>query len=240
MHSLLILFSCSRPLPAPVVPPPLPDTGWQVIGQSLQGRDIRLRTVGHGPRTVLWIGGIHGDEIEGAHATAQLPEAFLTDPERAERVTLHLIEDLNPDGRAAQTRGNAAEVDLNRNYPAAFEPAPSHGAAPLDQPEAALLAAQLDALSPAVVLVAHSWREKHFINYDGPAADLAERFSARSGYPVVVSDSIAPTPGSLGSWVGRTQGVPILTVEYERGHDAIACWQETEAAILAVIDLSAP
>ncbi|MFT5681213.1 MAG: protein MpaA, partial [Myxococcota bacterium] len=77
------------------------DTGWQTIGHSIEGRDIRLRTVGQGPRVVLWIGGIHGNEPEGAHSTAQLPEAFAADPQRAERVTLHLIEDLNPDGRAA-------------------------------------------------------------------------------------------------------------------------------------------
>ncbi len=212
------------------------DTGWRVIGQSIEGRDIRLYRVGHGPRVVLWIDGIHGNEPEGAASTARLPAAFLADPSRAARVTLHLIEDLNPDGRAAEQRGTAAGVDLNRNYPAAFQPAPHHGAAPLDQPESALLAAQLADLSPALVLVAHSWREDHFINYDGPAADLAERFSLLSGYPVVVSDSIAPTPGSLGSWVGLERGIPILTVEYERGADPEACWQDTAAAILAVVE----
>ena len=87
-----------------------------------------------------------------------------------------------------------------------------------------------------MVLVAHSWRERHFINYDGPAAELAAAFEAASGYPVVVSDDIAPTPGSLGTWVGRQQGIPILTIEYERGSDPSRCWQETRAAILAVID----
>ncbi len=241
MSSLLYFLACSRPQPVPEAPPPPPpDSGWQVIGQSIEGRDIRLRTVGSGPRSVLWIGGIHGDEAEGAVATAQLPDAFLAERDRAERVTLHLIEDLNPDGRAAETRSNAAEVDLNRNYPAAFEPAPAHGEAPLDQPEAALLAAQVDALHPDLIMVAHSWRESHFINYDGPAADLAARFSAASGYPVVPSGDINPTPGSLGSWIGIERGIPILTVEYERGTDPSACWQDTQEAILAVVDLSAP
>ena len=123
---LLILLSCSRPQPPQPPPPAAPvDTDWQVIGQSIQGRDIRLRTLGSGPRSVLWIGGIHGDEAEGAVASAELPAAFLEDPTRAQRVTLHLIEDLNPDGRAAVTRGNANDVDLNRNYPAAFSPAES-------------------------------------------------------------------------------------------------------------------
>ncbi len=238
--SLLYFFACAHPQPVTETPPQTPDSGWQVIGQSLQGRDIRRRSVGSGPRAVLWIGGIHGDETEGMIATERLPEAFLADPARAGRVTLHLIEDLNPDGRAAETRENAAAVDLNRNYPAAFQSAPAHGAAPLDQPEAALLAVQLDVLHPELVIVAHSWRQGYFINYDGPASELAERFSAASGYPVVPSADINPTPGSLGSWVGIKRGVPILTVEYERGADPADCWQDTQAAILAVIDPSRP
>ena len=231
----LLIAACSPPH-IPADPPPLRDTGWQVIGASIEGRDIRRRTVGHGAHTVLWIGGIHGDEPEGRVATAALPSAFLADPARSTRTTLHLIEDLNPDGRADKTRGNAAGVDLNRNYPAAFTPADHHGQAPLDQPESALLAEQIASLQPAVVLVAHSWRERHFINYDGPAQALATTFSEHSGYPVVPSDSIAPTPGSLGSWIGREQGLPILTVEYERGADPQLCWEQTREAILAALE----
>ena len=212
------------------------DTGWQVIGQSIEGRDIRRRTVGTGPRVVLWLGGIHGNEPEGVVSTARLPAAFLSDPGRAARVTLHLIDDLNPDGRAAGSRFNAAGIDLNRNYPLAFAPAKRHSTAPLDQPESILLAAQLAALHPDLIIVAHSWPEKRFINYDGPAADLAARFSAASGYPVVPSDGFHPTPGSLGSWVGIGMGLPILTLEHARGDDPTRCWEQTAAAILAVID----
>ena len=208
---------------------------WQPIGHSVQGRPIRRCTVGHGPRTVLWIGGIHGNEPEGVVSTARLPAAFLADPARASRVTLHLIEDLNPDGRAADTRFNANGVDLNRNWPLAFAASPQHGAHPLSQPESRLLADQLAALRPALLIVAHSWPERHFINYDGPAADLAAQFSALSGYPVVPSDGFHPTPGSLGSWVGIAMGLPILTLEHERGWTPEDCWARTEAAILAVI-----
>ena len=212
------------------------DTGWQVIGHSIEGRDIRRRTVGSGPRVVLWVDGIHGNEPENAVSTAALPAAFLAAPERAARVTLHLIEHLNPDGRAANSRFNAAGIDLNRNYPLAFEPAKRHSTAPLDQPESILLAAQIDALRPDLIIMAHSWPERHFINYDGPAQDLAERFSELSGYPVVPSDGFEPTPGSLGSWVGIGMKQPILTLEHERGQPPERCWARTQAAILAVIE----
>jgi len=212
------------------------DTGWQIIGQSIEGRDIRRRTVGSGPRVVLWVDGIHGNEPENAVSTAALPEAFLSEPERASRVTLHLIEHLNPDGRAAGSRFNAAGVDLNRNYPLAFEPAKRHSTAPLDQPESILLAAQITTLRPDLIIMAHSWPGRHFINFDGPAQALAERFSALSGYPVVPSDGFHPTPGSLGSWVGIGMQQPILTLEHERGQPPERCWAQTQAAILAVIE----
>jgi protein MpaA len=49
------------------------------------------------------------------------------------------------------------------------------------------------------------------------------------------SNAFSPTPGSLGSWVGGTLGLPILTLEYPRGHDPRLAWEETRAAILAVV-----
>ena len=214
------------------------DTGWRTIGHSIEGRDIRLRTVGTGPRVVLWINGIHGNEPEGALSTARLPDAFGADSARTARVTLHLIEDINPDGHAADSRFNAAGIDLNRNYPLAFAPAKRHSTQPLDQPESILLAGRIAALQPDLIISVHSWPEKHFINYDGPAAALSERFSALSGYLVVPSDGFHPTPGSLGSWVGIGMGIPILTLEHERGANPIHCWQRTGSAILAVIDPS--
>ena len=86
-----------------------------------------------------------------------------------------------------------------------------------------------------LVLFAHSWRNDHFINYDGPARHLAERFSQLSGYRVKASDTFSPTPGSLGSWIGNTLQIPILTLEYERGKDPWVAWNETRDAILSVI-----
>ncbi len=209
---------------------------WRAIGESRKGRPLRVTTVGHGPRRVLWIGGIHGDEREGRIATAELPRAFLATPGAAELVTLTILEDVNPDGTAQNTRGNAVGVDLNRNYPAGnFVANRFHGGRPLDQPEARALHDYISSELPHLVIVAHSWRGDHFINYDGPAERLAERFSQLSGYRVQPSEGIRGTPGSLGSWVGGKLGLPILTLEYLRGRDPWDAWIETKAAILAVV-----
>ncbi len=216
-------------------------TDWESFGHSVQGRPLRQRSIGRGPRRALWIGGIHGDEVEGMVATEELPSAFAAVPGLGDRVTLTIVEDVNPDGRAARRRGNSRGVDLNRNYPAEnYRAGGSRGPMALSEPEARALYELLGELQPDVVLVAHSWGRKPtgpaaFVNFDGPAEALAERFSELSGMPVVPSTNIHGTPGSLGSLVGIDRGIPILTIEWEKGTDPIDCWQATSRAILAVI-----
>lgn len=219
--------------------PAAPDAGgWQTIGFSVQGRPIRARSIGHGPRTVLFIGGIHGDEPEGTHTTAELPAAFIA-AGLADAVTLTIVEDGNPDGRAADTRGNANGVDINRNFPASNfdETEPSNGGLPLSQPESRVLLDTIEHHNPDLIIVAHSWSGRRFINFDGPALGIAERFALTSGMPVEESSSFAPTPGSMGSYFGRDRGTSILSVEVLKGSDSIAVWNQLKLALLEAIAL---
>ena len=221
---------------APTHVMPTDADGWDVVGTSVQGRPIRVKTFGHGPRRVLFVGGIHGDEQEGAYATTQLPAAF-TDAGLTDAVTLTILEDANPDGRANGTRGNAKGVDINRNFPATnFDTSnPAYGGSPLSQPESRAVYDTIGRIGPDLVLVAHSWEGRHFVNFDGPAGPIAERFSADSGLPVEESSSFAPTPGSLGSYVGRDRGTPILTIELLKGSDPRADWDQIRTALLHAI-----
>ena len=209
---------------------------WQVAGTSVQGRPIRMLTVGHGPRKVLFIGGIHGDETEGAYSTAQLPAAFVAEG-LADSVTLTILEDANPDGRAAGTRDNANGVDVNRNFPASnFDKNnPSNGGAPLTQPEAQAVTETINRINPDLVVVAHSWAGRQFINFDGPSRAIAARFSTGTGMPAEETSSIAPTPGSLGSYFGRDRNIPVLTIEFLKGSDGKADWEQIRVALLQAI-----
>jgi len=143
-----------------------------------------------------------------------------------------LIKDYQPEYMAVvfDAKGKTFRDELFEEYKANRPPMPDDLRAQV-QPLHDLIRAE----RPHLVIVAHSWRNDHFINYDGPAVRFAERFSRHSGYRVKPSDKIAPTPGSLGSWVGRTLQIPILTLEHERGSDALSCWLDTREAILAVI-----
>lgn len=195
-----------------------------------------MRTLGSGPRTVLFIGGIHGDEAEGAAATAALPDAF-TAAGLGDRVTLYVVEDANPDGRAAGTRDNANGVDVNRNFPATnFAPGNSaSGGEPANQPETRAIVETIDRIRPQMVIVLHSWVGQEFVNFDGPARPIAERFSATSGLPVKASGEFAATPGSLGSYAGRDRGVAVLTIELLKGSNPGSDWLKIRDALLQSI-----
>jgi hypothetical protein len=211
--------------------------GWQSIGTSVNRRPLRLQRLGTGPRKVLWIGGIHGDEPEGAVATAALSGSF----ERAHLaplVSLLILENANPDGRAAHTRGNAHGVDLNRNFPSRnFDSSdPRYGGHPLSQPESRTLYDLILRERPQLVIACHSWQGNAFINFDGPARPLAVEFSRRSGLPLKPSSALGEaTPGSLGSWLGDDLQVSVLTIEWARRSDPNTDWRMTHDAVLLAL-----
>jgi len=232
--------TAAAPPPVTATPATSPPTtvatnadGWEAVGTSVQGRPIRARTLGQGPRKVLFIGGIHGDETEGAYSTAELPAAF-TAAGLADAVTLTILEDANPDGRAAGTRDNANGVDINRTFPAKnFDT--SNGGEPLSQPESRVVFDLINRIGPDLVVVAHSWTGRQFVNFDGPARPIAERFAASTGLPVEESSSFASTPGSLGSYFGRDRGFSILTIELLKGSDPQADWEKIRESLLQAI-----
>jgi len=233
------LAACLGVPRTPPAPPPRlaedPPTGpWFTLATSHEGRAIRAATFGHGPRRVLFVGGIHGDEREGARAAQALPEAFLAVPGAAERATLTVIEDLNPDGMARGRRTNARGVDLNRNFPATSFRAGRNGPAPLSEPEALALYELILGWQPELVLVAHSWRAAQFVNFDGPAEAEARRFAELTGFELRPSSALAPTPGSLGSWA-EERGQKLITLEYRRGSDPEAAWEATRVGLLALV-----
>lgn len=168
-------------------------------------------------------------------ATANIAAAFLA-ANLGSRVTLTILEDDNPDGRSANTRENANRVDLNRNFPAGnFDASnPTYGGHALSQPEARTLADLIATTKPDLIIVCHAFKGGQFINFDGPAAELAARFSALSGMPIR-SDVGYPTPGSLGTYVGVDLHVPIFTVEWLFGSDPARDWDQSKAAFLSVI-----
>jgi Penicillin-insensitive murein endopeptidase/Zinc carboxypeptidase len=83
-----------------------------LLGRSREGRPIHAYRVGNpAARRLLIVGTVHGNEPAGMAVTRRLLR--VSPPKHAE---LWVVPDLNPDGRAAGTRANAAGVDLNRDF----------------------------------------------------------------------------------------------------------------------------
>jgi protein MpaA len=181
----------------------------RLAGISVEGRPIHYRIHGSGAQSVLLVATIHGDEDAGTPLLQQL-DAYLQEQGLATTgLRVISIPLLNPDGRAHAGRHNAHGVDLNRNFPASNRrTSRTHGQAPLSEPEARALRTVLEQQAPSRVLSIHGW--VGLVDWDGPAAELARATGAACGLP---AKQIGSRPGSLGSWLGVDQGVPILTLE---------------------------
>lgn len=92
------------------------------LGQSIEGRDISLISIGSGDVDILLWSQMHGDEPTATMAIFDILN-FLADPkefaeekkEMLKNVRLHFLPMLNPDGAEVFKRRNALGIDLNRD-----------------------------------------------------------------------------------------------------------------------------
>jgi hypothetical protein len=108
----------------------------EVIGHSLDERPLHQVTLGlpaapharHDDRpTVLFVGSQHGNEPAGREAVliALRDLALTAEPQvlaQLAQQTVLVVPSANPDGRARNTRGNAAGIDINRDHLALTTP----------------------------------------------------------------------------------------------------------------------
>ena len=128
---------------------------------------------------------------------------------------LLFIPCLNPDGLDLKTRQNANGVDLNRNFPTenwevSNNPEYFGGEMASSEIETKFVTEILEEFSTDVILTLHA--PYKVVNYDGPAKEIAQKFSDIIGYPVS-NDIGYPTPGSFGTYAGVERNIPIITLE---------------------------
>ena len=169
-----------EPEPEPVLP-----YTTEVIGESVEARNITVYTFGNGEHHLLLVGGMHGGyEWNSVVLAYQMIEYFTAKPELVPSdLTVSIIPSLNPDGvyavlgtedrfTAAEAvanesdaigRFNANDVDLNRNFDCKWQPESrwrgqtvSAGTSAFSEPEAAALRDYVLRTKPEAVVFWHS------------------------------------------------------------------------------------
>jgi murein peptide amidase A len=187
----------------------------RLLARSVRGRAIDAIELGDPDSRIhaLIIGSIHGSEPAGI-AIAQA----LVRHDRIRETDLWVIPDLNPDGVAADTRGNGHGVDLNRNFPAHWRPLGAPGTTyyagprPLSEPESASVAALVYRIRPQLTIYYH----QHLALVDdseGPYA-IERRYAADVHLPL---RRLTDYPGSATGWQDTLLGPTAFVVELPSG-----------------------
>ena len=217
---------------------PSPTTGarrrLEMVGTSVEGRPIACEIIGSGPDTILIMATIHGNESSGTPLVTRLSEQLHRYPNLTTGHTIILLPVANPDGYLHRVRYNTNGVDLNRNFPADnFAAGAQHGESPLSEPESRAVFQLLGRYNPSRVVSIH--QPLRCVDYDGPGEGLARAMAGVTTLPV---KRLGSRPGSLGSYVGVTLGVPIVTLELPKEAsllDPDALWEAYGDSLLAAI-----
>jgi hypothetical protein len=91
------------------------------VGSSIEGRDLRLISLGRGKTDVFLWSQMHGDEPTATQAIFDILNFFASDAFQDEKqvildsVRLHFLPMLNPDGAELFRRRNTLGIDINRD-----------------------------------------------------------------------------------------------------------------------------
>ena len=187
-------------------------SGAALLGHSVAGRPVRAFEVGDpkSPNKELVVGCIHGDEGAGIAIARWLEHRAPAG------VDLWIVPDLNPDGRARGTRGNAHGVDLNRNFPFRWRPLGGlydSGARALSEPESRIAYRLIRKLRPSVSIWFHQHRDA--VDESGGSVTIERAYATRVGLPLV---RLIRQPGSVVGWENHVlRGSTAFVVELPRG-----------------------
>lgn len=211
---------------------------WQILGKSLQERNIHYLELGSGEETIIIFGAFHGDELLGARFVFQYAE-YLATMDRIHPLKIIIVPVMNPDGLFRNTRTNANGVDINRNFPTknwrpgSKSPRTNPGTAPATEPETQAVMALLKKYPPSRIISVHT--PLKVVNYDGPGKQLAEAMAIHNQYPVS-GDIGYPTPGSFGTFAGVEQNIPTVTLELPRRVTLKDVWEANRDALNAAVN----
>lgn len=222
------------------------EIGEWIIGQSVAGRPIHAYRWGNGDKGFAIVGGIHGGyEANTVQLANKLVDYFEVNSQTLipTGVTLYLVPLLNPDGMANDSRLNANDVDLNRNWDCEWDPAGMYrgqlvntGAAPFSEPETQALRDFVAAQKIDAILFYHS---AHGSVSVGVCSTNTEAAIALARVVADVTDYRLYTYGSFfpmtGDATGYFNSIGIPAIEIELTDHTNIEWERNLAGILSAL-----
>jgi predicted deacylase len=208
-----------------------------VIGYSVEGRPLEVFTFGAGVDQRMIVAGIHGGYEWNTVALADELIAWLRfHPEAVPSgVTLHILRALNPDGLARgvgyEGRANGNAVDLNRNWPAHWNPDWPKGGCWDFMPITAGSSAGSEPETQALLSFLRGRRLTTLISYHSaalgifpggrplhlPSVQLAQALAQVSAYPYPPVETGCLLTGNLVDWTAE-HGIASVDLELHTHH----------------------
>jgi hypothetical protein len=211
------------------------------IGRSALGAPIIAKS--HQivrPRTkLLVVGTVHGSEPDTAAVCDAIFDDVGANPSAS--VETWVLPIMNPDGYRRETRRNARNVDLNRNFPHRWTGAEFGGPSPASEPETRALMTFVRYLQPDVAVFLHQPLEyvSPIGTYSSSALANAWRMPLGLAHGRWVNQ-----PGGAESWCGFQMGIPTLLVEakssYVRGGIDVAGNVRGHRALVTLLERIRP
>jgi hypothetical protein len=137
-------------------------------GESAEGRDVYLISLGNGDKKIFCWSQMHGDEPTATAALFDIFNFFLTENHYTDfkhylldKTTLYFMPMVNPDGAELFQRRNIFEIDLNRD------------AAQKQSPEAKILYTAFDEIKPEFGFNLHDQDRAYAVGLSGNSAAIS-------------------------------------------------------------------
>lgn len=205
------------------------------IGKSTDGLPILAYSFGNGENTILYIAGIHGNEISGKY----LMDSWIDELEKninniPSNKKIIIIPAINPDGIASNKRNNYNNVDLNRNFDTTdwqtdiFSPSNQlinggGGPSPMSEIETQIIVSFIMQCQPRLTLLFHSSANLLLANEAGNSITYAEAYSNLSGYRNTTFESNSFNyiiTGTLEGWMSEKLNLPAVLIELSSSTDS--------------------
>ena len=197
-----------------------------VIGRSVQGRPLVAHYFGNGMKTILFTGGIHGNERSAQQTMQGWVDYLMVTPVPA-NTRVVVVPNLNPDGVATGSRNNANNVNLGRNYPSANWSAsidtasgvlPTGGGTSAgSEPETQAIMALTRQLQPRLQVSFHSQGRLVGANKVGDSVAIGDTYAGLVGYGTMYHNAEEvmgySITGEYEEWMGEKLGIPAILIE---------------------------